>query len=144
MCPGMDEDASASLGAVCDSQPINAGRVALEIAGEGVCLIPATGAAVVDRQQRRTSWKCSLRSAPEDVGGVSRNVHTFRQDRDTGAFVGSHNRRFLQLLRQVPVYGRIPSENALEGNAIHRHRWVVGTTGEVIPHVAVWSCAAHL
>src|SRR5205814_8951442 len=55
----------------------------------------------------------------------------FREDRDSSSFVCSHQRWFLQQLRQVAVDGGVPPDNALQRQPIHLR--TVGGAAEVVP-----------
>src|ERR1035441_8464246 len=114
MRPAVDEDAAATLGAVGDTQPIDARRVANVIAGVRVGRIGAAGMAggVVIARQESASPTCTRtrsqlrmayhatqqRGADREIGlsGVKRirsmEIHALRQDRSEERRVGKECR----------------------------------------------------
>ena len=117
MAPAVDEDAAAALGAVGDTQPVDAGRVAHEVAGERVgchgaasvaeriAVASATAGAIgtVDihwpGEQSRAGWERTFDARTHR----SCEVSSLRQHGDARAFESAHQRWLLQQLRQVAV-----------------------------------------
>src|ERR1035438_7410444 len=122
MRPAVDEDAAAALGAVGDTQPIDARRVANVIAGVRVgigdnppAVIEGMAQIVVIARQESASCTCTRtrgrariadhatqqRGADREIGlrGVKRirsmEIYALRQDGDSRAFEGAHERGLL-------------------------------------------------
>src|ERR1017187_2151514 len=112
MRPAVDEDAAAALGAVGDTQPIDARRVAHVIAREPVDAtgsVFAQGVVITHPESagctRGRAWiayhATQQRGADREIGlrGVKRigsmEIHALRQDGDSRAFEGAHERGFL-------------------------------------------------
>src|SRR5215470_10027764 len=133
MPPSVQEDPATPLRTVREPQAIDAGRVALEVARVRIGRVRPAGRTIGSRKQRSASRESGFRAASKHIGGTTRNIHSLRQDGNGSAFVSSHQRWFLQLLRQVAVHGGVPSENTFERYAIHYHLRVVRAAGEEVP-----------
>ena len=136
--PAVHEDTAAALRAVDDAHAVDARRVALEVGrtvvgfhvpkGERGCAVrnrvPQVAAAV---GERAGDTGCAL--APEV--GARTDVDAATRQRDARTFIGAHQRRLLQDLREVPVAGRVPANEGFERNPVgteeHARRAVVGT-----------------
>ena len=99
MRPRVYEDATTSLGTVGDGQAVDARRVAYEIAR--VQIVRAMGTRAGDVQQEGGAVQEGSFRVREWIQSVM--VDSSRQHRDSRSFICSHQRRLLQLFRQVAV-----------------------------------------
>src|ERR1700681_205158 len=104
----MEEDSSAALRTIGKSHAVNARWVALEVAG--------ISRAVYSAVRKRSAYAiCQAVRI-----GLSINIlYALGQRRNARAFVGSHQRRFLQEFSDVAVQRRIPADQGLQRDRIH-------------------------
>src|SRR3974390_802745 len=143
MRPAVGEYPAAALRAVDYGQPINAGGVAHEVAGEPVGSTGAIGAERVgiaqqesrrirthSRKQGRTRRKRPALGAV-GPGDLSVEIYSLRQDRNSRSLIGAHQRGLLQLFGQVAIQGGVPTHGCLEWQAVNLRS--IGLGIEVIP-----------
>src|ERR1700730_13206930 len=111
MVPAVEEDTPTALRTVGEGHAIDARWVAKEVRHV------RTIGGVVERNRDNAS-----------AGNGSSILHSFRQDRNARAFVGSHERRFLQQFRNISIEGGIPADQGLKRYWIHLtlHRRITG------------------
>ena len=121
---GMYEDAAAALRAVADAQAIDARWIAIEVRrirglgggtrDHGFAIRTRQGHRAIGERRRRER---GLAKGIQDLGS-SRELHTLAEDRDGGAFIGTHQAGLDQLFRQVAIQAGIPAEGRFQRQAV--------------------------
>src|SRR4029077_20684038 len=129
MRPAVNEDAAATLGAVCDAQPVDARGVAHVVAWERIGLIRATdmaerivvvrGVAIRKGHRAREQGGSGRESAQFATSSATRvqrrgEVDSLTQYGDSRTFEGSHESWLLQQLGQVSILSGVPPDNGFE------------------------------
>ena len=127
--PAVLEDGATALRAVDDAHAIDARRVALEVGGAVVGFrvpVRASGSGAV--RGRVPQVPAAIRERAGNAGrglppevGAGTDVDATASDRDAGAFIGAHQCRLLEDLRQVSVAASVPADEGFERDAIDLH-----------------------
>ncbi len=123
MPPAVHEDAATALRAVGNGQPVDAGRIAVEVARKRirariVAAAAALAAGAVGQQDRASGESRRRRRAPSERIGVGREQHTLRQHSDPGALESAHQGRLLQQLGHVAVLRGVPAQDRFQWQAV--------------------------
>src|SRR5690349_11447691 len=86
--PSMDENAAAALGAVDETQSVDARRIAVVVARVRICT-SGTGGTIRRGEQSAAGWERSFRAASPSIGRSGRNVHALAQNCYGSTFIGA-------------------------------------------------------
>src|ERR1700730_1989518 len=111
--PAVCEDTAAALRAVGDGDPVDSRWIAPEVAWEGLAIVVASS------QRARAGWEVSFRPGRSSAVLADTLVLALRQHRDSGTFIGTHQRGFLEQLREIAVQSGVPAYDAFERQRIH-------------------------
>src|SRR5579864_1997494 len=149
--PAVHKDAAATLRTVGDSQPIDARGVADVVAREwvgrtgGTRVTERVGIAYKEStRSARSRARISYDSSQQRGAGRERasfaavvprtravEIQTLAQDRNSGAFIGTHQRGLLQEFSQVAVQSGVPADRGLKRQPVNLRN--VGCGSEMIP-----------